>query len=371
MPSYKDKTGRWRYRFAYKSDRYSGSAPKDSNTKKTADALAKDHIERLVANVHTGPMPTIGEFSPRFLQHQAARTKPLTQRSQRLSMAVYLIPHLGSVRLDELRKEHIDRFVTALRGEKLAPASINAHLAVLQRLLSIAVEWTIIVKAPKIDYLKVPKQQIRFLSEAEAKRLLDAAYDDWGSMMLVALRTGLRVGELRGLRWEDVDLDRGWLTVRRTAPGNYGLEPTMPKSNAGRDVPLSPEAIGTLRERRATNGNVGYIWPARVGLKRQPEKVRSEGGCIYAMRFATEAAGLKGIGWHTLRHTYASWLVMRAVPLRVVQKYMGHHSITQTERYAHLSPEFGHASIALLDLPLSTAPAIGTLPALPPGDDDE
>lgn len=362
MPAYQDSSGRWRYRFSIRDARYSGSAPKGSNTKRAAEHLERIHAERVASRTFVGKVPTVKEFAVRFLEHQAANTKPATLKANRSSMG-YIVPALGHVRLDELTLEQVDAFANDLAA-RLSANTINLYLGHLRHLLELAREWGIPAAAPKFRTRKAAKKHPRFLSEDEADALLAALKPSWRHMALIALRTGLRAGELRGLQWGDVDLARRVLVVRCTDPGARLLEATSPKSGADRTVPLSPDAIAAFLALRGdtTPPADAKVWAgklARVG------RGRSESGGWHAITTAAARAGLKGVGWHTLRHTYASWLVMRGVPLRVVQQYMGHASIKMTERYAHLAPDFGHASIALLDARLSSQWAANALPALP------
>jgi integrase len=243
MPVYKDSRGRWRFRFFRAGLRYSGSAPASANTKRAAETLERASLERVIAGRHQGPAPTVHAFAPRFLAHQAARTKPLTQ--QKATVTNLIVPLLGHLRLDEVDKAQIDQLVTAWR-ESLAPKTINARLGTLRRMLSLAVEWNLIQRVPKIQFLRLPKERPRFLTDAEARGLVAAAEPLWKAMILVALRTGLRVGELRGLQWSDVDFGRRVITVRRTDPGRPRLDSTAPKGNSQREVPLSPEAATEL-----------------------------------------------------------------------------------------------------------------------------
>ena len=359
MPVYQDKaTKRWRYRFAYAGERHGGTAPIGGNTRRIAEQLERDHIDRVSKGRELPDAPTIRDFVPRFLEHQKARTKQLTQRAQKLVMDVRVVPAIGKLRLNEVRRADLDKLVTAWSAEGLAKSTVNNYLAHVQSLFSVAKKWGLVEVLPPFEYLKVTREEVRFLSEDEARRLLAVIADPgWRSMAFIGLRTGLRIGELRALRWSDVKLERASITVNQTAPGLPGLEPNSPKGNASRDVPLSPEALAVLLARREEHAT-GYVWARMVGHKRIGNMWRSAPGTMHAMeRFAklggfVDHRGKADIGWHTLRHTYASWLVMRGVPLRVVQKYMGHSSIVQTERYAHLGPEFSHAGIALLDAPL-------------------
>jgi integrase len=362
MPAYKDADDRWRYRFQFRGQRIGGSTPKNSNTKRAAELLERRHHDRLIGGASVELAPRVRDFAERFLEHQAARTKPLTQLNQRATIRNHVVAHIGGLRIDEITAEVIDRLATTW-SKTLAAKTINVRLGHLRRMLSQAREWGLIVAVPRVRFLRVTKDHPRFLSEDEARRLIEAAPVFWRAMIFTALRTGLRVGELRGLTWGDVDFERGWLHVRRTDPGKPNLPATAPKGGGARSVPLTPDAIKMLRTVRPADARPATI----IWRGKEPGRTRSEKGCCHGIEQARDAAGLGAdIGWHTLRHTYASWLVMRGVPLRVVQQYLGHASIVHTERYAHLAPDFGHAAVALLDLPLAhVAP-----PALPPGKDE-
>jgi integrase len=129
----------------------------------------------------------------------------------------------------------------------------------------------IILGAPRPRYLRVPRRFPRFLSDDEAARLLDAAPVEWRSTILVGLRTGLRIGELRGLQWGDIDFPRGVVVVRRTDPGRRDMPQTTPKGGAERMVALSPEALAVLHHRRSLAAKVALsapVWEstARVTL---------------------------------------------------------------------------------------------------------
>lgn len=354
MPSYKDKDGRWRYRFAFGGQRYSGSAPKGSNTKKSADFLERRHLDNLIARRYTGKMPTVREFAEKFLEHQKARTKPLTHKQQEATVRLHVTPHLGPLKLGDIERAHVDKLVTMWTANS-APKTINTRLGTLRRMLSLAVDWSIIAAVPRIEFMDEDDTTPRFLSDQEMRALLDATEPHWRAMVLVGLRTGLRVGELRGLQWGDIDAARRALQVRRTDPGRRHMDATSPKGKRERSVPLTNEALAVLEAiRPPTPKATDFVWPAL--LKRSGEtraRARSEKGCWHAIERAATKAGLAGVGWHTLRHTYASHLVMRGVPLRTVQGWLGHASITMTERYSHLAPDYGFAAANMLDTPLA------------------
>lgn len=381
MSTYKDASGRWRYRFSFKNKRYKGSSPKEANKQKVAETLERQHLDRLLAQRFDGVMPTVSAFVVRFLDFQRARVKPLTLELQEFHLNKHVVPNIGKKPLDQVAAVEIDGLVTLWKKTAM-PRTINTRLGTLLRMFGLAVEWGILVAVPRATFLKIPKDTPRFLSEPEAATLLEASTDlkrsdslEWRSMVLVGLRTGMRIGELRGLQWGDIDLERAIVNVRRTDPGRAAFESTSPKGGRGRMIPLTPDAIACLRERaeieKARLGKAFapacWVWPAGAWRGKERDGTRAQGGCINAITRFAVAAGLEDIGWHTLRHTYASWLVMRGVSLRAVQELLGHASIKQTERYSHLAPGFvNHALVASLDLPLAPA-----APMLPPGDDNK
>lgn len=385
MPAY-ELRGRWRYRFAYKGKRYSGSAPKGHNTKKAATQLERDMLERLLARRFTGVIPTVDAFVEQFLDYQRAHVKPLTVHLNETQLRKHVVPTIGKMKLDAVGTLELDMLVTQW-SKAAAATTINTRLGTVLRMFGLAVEWKILQSVPKARGLKVPPVTPRFLDEAEAGELLGASKyvradsNDWHSMILTGLRTGLRIGELRGLQWAEITLaqvknddgkvvDVGAVHVVRTDPGD-GSAPTSPKSNATRKVPLTPDAARCLRVRLESERNrLGKKWSPSTWVWPSPldhTKTVSTQACQGSMERHTRHAKLVDVSWHTLRHTFASWLVMRGVPLRAVQELLGHHDMKMTMRYAHLAPGFAHhAAVAALDIPLVGHDELDTeLPLLP------
>jgi integrase len=360
MPAYKDSDGRWRYRFAFRGKRYSGSTAKGHNTKAAAEQLERAHIEKLEGRTFTGVMPSVEAFTKQFLDFQKNNTKPLTYELHEMITRVHITPRIGRLPIDEVNRKVTDGLVSAWIGEA-AKNTVNCRIGVLRRMLALAVEWELIPAVPVIKMLKVADETIRFLSDVESLQLLDAASPIWRTMILVGLRTGLRIGELRGLQWGDIDLTAGALIVRRTDPGRKDMEAGSPKGGKFRTVPLTDDTIQSLaawRTLTASSSASATDWVFPGGGERHRSdfergRTRSGTNCVSMMTRFVKRAGLSDCTWHTLRHTYASQLVMRGVPLRVVQELLGHASISMTERYAHLAPGFANrAVVAGLDLPL-------------------
>jgi integrase len=158
-------------------------------------------------------------------------------------------------------------------------------------------------------------------------------------MILVALRTGMRIGELMALQWQDVDLVAGRITVRHNVVwGHHGT----PKSGKPREIPLSNDALAALKSHRHLRGALVFCDDGGHLL--------TEGEVRHPLWRACKRAGLRQITWHVCRHSFASHLVMRGVPIRAVQELMGHSTILMTMRYAHLAPEVTRDAVQLLDL---------------------
>jgi integrase len=369
---FKDKRNqRWRYSFMWQGKRYNGSCPKQANNERNAERLERLRQEELVAGKKRASM-TVEKLAVDFFEYQTGRVAPLTFETQQSHIELHVLPIIGKRRLDEIDKHTLDTLSTNWLKEA-EPTTVNVRMGTLLRMLALAVDWDHIAAVPKWKSVTVPDDTPRFLTADEATLLLKAARGIWRTMILVGLRTGLRVGELRGLQWGDVDLVGRTIRVRRTDPGRPDLDSNAPKGKRDRTVPLSPDAHIVLRDLKPENAKArDWVWPAVFykGEQEQRDRCRSESGCKHGLRAAVEAAGLvetsnDRIGWHTLRHTFASWLVIRGVSLRVVQDLLGHAHITQTERYAHLAPDATHHDeVARLD------PSIvaGSQPLLPSGD---
>ncbi len=140
------------------------------------------------------------------------------------------------------------------------------------------------------------------------------------------------------LRWQDVDLVAGRLNVRQNVV--RGIIGT-PKSGKPREVPLSDEALVALKKHRHLRGPL--VFCDLDGRLHRTPKVRWE------LERACKKAGLHQVGWHVLRHSFASHLAMRGAPLKVIQELLGHATMQMTMRYAHLSPEIARDAVKLLD----------------------
>jgi len=284
-------------------------------------------------------LPTFQEFAIEFMEDYAEVNNKLGEiRAKNVHLNHHLLPTFGTKRLDEITLRDIERFKRKQQKHNYHPKTINNQLTTLNRMFNIAIEWEIMEKAPKIRKLKCPEPKFDFLSFSEAEILIDSATGQWKTMIVVALKCGLRQGELLGLRWDDINFDRRLLYINRTIDreGNIGT----PKSGKSRIIPLNDEVLDSLSKLFHKKG----IW---VFCDKNGAPLRDT-LCKRPIKEAYQSAGLRHITWHVLRHTFASHLVMRGAPLPTVQELLGHSNVQMTMRYAHLSPEAKLEAVQLL-----------------------
>lgn len=321
---------------------------------------AEEHERQVRAALLAGTLdkevkevPTLEAFEERYLDYSEVNNKPSTVYGKRWVLRLHLVPAFGRRRLDAIGPADIEAYKARKLREGQKAKSVNGHLWVLRKLLNLAVEWGVIPFAPRVRQLRVPLSDFQFLTFEESDRFLSAAAPEWKAWLTTALKTGLRVGELLALKWEDVDLVAGRLVVRRTLW--HALEGT-PKGGRSREVPLSDDAVATLQAHRHLRGP--YVFCEENGKRLNHNRVKA-----VVPRTCARAGLAKRLTTHDLRHTFASHLVMRGVALKAVQELLGHATIDMTMRYAHLSPDVKRDAVQLLDQPLDSgarrAPTLG------------
>lgn len=281
---------------------------------------------------------TLAAFAEEFLKNYvAANNKPSEAAAKKRILEQHILPVLGEMNLDAIGVKEIERYKARKLEEKLSRKTVNNHLHVISKMLRVAVEWSELATAPRAKLLKVGKSEFDFLDFEEARRLVEACTGQLRTMVVTLLNTGLRWGELVALRWQDVDLKAGRIVVRQNVwRGHIGT----PKGGRAREIPLNEAVLSVLREHRHLRGEWVFCTDGGTRLGDQAETSRLESAC--------RRAGLRNVTWHVLRHTFASHLVMRGVPIKAVQELLGHQDIQTTMRYAHLAPSVMRDAVAAL-----------------------
>lgn len=293
---------------------------------------------------------TVAQFLDRWLEAKAAQVRPKTLEQYRDFVRLHLKPALGRLRLSELRPDHLQGLYSQMLGRGLAPKTVRLCHATIRAALNDALRWGLIARNPALAATppRPARRELRVWSAAEARRFLEAvAGARFEAAYYLAIYCGLRIGEIAGLRWEDIDLEAGRLRVRRTLRrvAGQGLVVGEPKSEAGRrQVVLPGPVVEALRRRRlaqkeerllagAAWTDSGYVFTTRTGGALDPQHLCDD----FAERVA--AAGLPRIRFHDLRHTCATLLLSAGVHPKVVQELLGHSQISITlDTYSHVLP---------------------------------
>jgi integrase len=257
-----------------------------------------------------------------------------------------LLPHFGKLALTSITRGTIDDYLASLRPD-CQPKAQRDHLALLHKLLSLAVEWELLPFLPTFPKVKAPATDIpEFLTPEEHEQLLASARDhEEYTLLLFATDSGTRSGEQLALSWSDIRPNQLVLS-KSLAKGTVDSGIKTTKSGRPRVVPLSDRLQAALTKLRADRGAVGVADDALVFGSYIPS-VRA----LYKrVGRACVRAKVKATSRHGLRHTYASWLISSGkVSLTELQAHLGHSSAAMTQRYSHLIPGTGDNVRGVLD----------------------
>lgn len=344
---------------------------------KLKPAVARDKAEQLLADAVLGKDHQAAKRAAKahdfadYLKHEYGPWVETHRKDGAATLArlkACFTADLGKKKLVDITPWVVEKWRAARLKSGIAPATINRDLSALKAALSKAVEWSLLESHPlaKLKPSKVDHSpKVRFLDEAEEQRLrkaLDAreeriraereranawraarghdllpdlravAYvDHLKPMVLLAMNTGMRRGELLNLTWENVDQPRALVTVVAATA----------KSGKTRHIPLNAEALAVLKGWKDASGREsGLVFPGVDDKPMGHIKTSWEG--------VLESAKIQNFRFHDLRHHFASKLVMAGVDLNTVRELLGHGDIKMTLRYAHLAPEHKAAAVAKL-----------------------
>lgn len=287
-----------------------------------------------------GRAPTLADYTERWIELRAQRIRESSARTYADILGNYVLPHLGHLRVDDLRRADLEAWLAWLEGEgwSLRTRRLAWSLG-LMVIRDACVDWD---RPDPSQRLPGPRGKVkkagRALTEGELGQLVRYAQtlDDPGAeaALLTLAYTGLRRLELSRQRWEDLDLEAGWLTAShsKTAAGE------------GRQIPLPRlvcEALVRLKE--SSVGDSPWVWPGEDG------KARSPGWVSYLVPTAAKAAGLGHVTPHDLRRTYATLLDAYNVNRMVTRSLMGHSDDKETDRYVRVHPEDLRSALQVIE----------------------
>lgn len=276
------------------------------------------------------------DWLPRYAQ--ARDLAPKTQEIYRTAIEAHVIPMLGAIRLDRLRPDDVQAMVDGLmRRGRVRMASMS------RRVLSLALGEAVRLgdvatnAAARTTPPKERRETVRHMSMEEIEAVLAGMPEELRAPTRLLALTGLRRGELLGLRWSDLDLRASTARIQRQVVVVNGrpVVRDTPKTEAGRrTVPLVPQAAEIMAN--LPRSEPGWIFPGEDGGPMRPDRLTG------AFRKAARRVGLTWAHPHCLRHTFVSLAIAAQVPIEVVSKIVGHSSVSITSRtYAHLLPGAG------------------------------
>jgi integrase len=356
---YRDEDGRW-HGFVSMGKKESGRRDRRhvSGARRT-DVVAK--VRAIEAKRDAGMVeaagraPTVTERLDHWLDNIAARkVRARTLESYRSTVRLHLRPGIGHHRLDRLRPEHLERLYAALADKGLSPASILRAHRVLSRALRVASQRGRVARnvATLVDPPGVKRPETALpLSAQEARQVMAAAQTHRNAARwTVALAVGLRQSEALALRWSDVDLDNGALSVRRGLHrvSGHGLVYEEPKADRSRrTLALPAQLVDALRAHRAAQLEeriaAGQLWQDHDLVFAQPNGRPIERKSDWrAWKSLLDEAGVREVRLHDGRHTAATLLLSEGVHPRVVMEVLGHAQMrTTTDTYSHVMPALG------------------------------
>ncbi len=281
-----------------------------------------------------GEDKTFKDMADRFMLEYAPKKSERTQMHYKTTLG-HSLPFFGNMKLTSITPKKIVEYRAMRYGKGIKPSTYNLERAMFSKMFNVAIrEWEWLKENPvsKVSRDRENNQRDKWLSEEDERRLLEHMPGWLREIVLLALHTGLRRGELLSLTWDRVNLLQKTIIIQKS------------KNGRPRTIPLTSVAMGVLEEKaRIRSLKTNLVFVNTVGKKISTSWVTEN------FIIARGKAGLDDFHFHDLRHTFATRLAQRGVDLYTISKLLGHVNITMTQRYAHHCPESLRAGIAVLE----------------------
>jgi len=308
-----------------------------------------------------GVQTTLKEFLNQWLISYRSSVHPNTSVQYEGIIRLHLIPVLGHLKLKDLRTDQIQALYTGETKRGTSPRMIQYIHAVLRRALNIALRWGLINRNPALSVTlpKLKRKEMKTLNDSQVRVFLSAAKGlRHEALFWMAVFTGLREGELFGLKWSDLDWGKKYLKVQRQLQRiqGKGMVFTEPKTAAGkRMIVLSTAMVAKLREHldhhqqeRISAGDRwqehDLLFPSTLGTPMDPSNMYKD------FKDTLKKAGLPDIRFHDLRHTAATLMLLQGTHPKIVQERLGHSDISLTmNTYSHVLPSMQEEAAEKMD----------------------
>ena len=323
----------WWIEYRYKGKRYWEAIGPDKDL--AVDVLSQRRIEirenRFFPDKRTpaDPIP-FHKFAKEYIQWAKTNKKASTCVRELCIMRSFDLEFAGK-HIHEISVLDLEKWKSKRKEARMKPATVNRELALLKHLFAMAVRWHKIGENParEVKRLKGETKRVRFLMPDEVRILLSNCKNWLRPILTLAVHTGMRKGELLGLKWRQVNFEQGIITVLDS------------KNHERRDIPMDETVRSTLK---GLDAGDDLVFHNRNGKP-------IDGAFLYnAFYEALDKSKITDFRFHDLRHTFASNLVMQeGVELNDVRELLGHQKTEMTLRYAHLSPRHKTRIVGLLD----------------------
>jgi integrase len=274
---------------------------------------------------------TFTETAERYMEEYSSVYKRSYKRDK--SSLRHLLPFFGHYTLSEIRPAIVAVYKTKRRKEGASPATINREIALLKHIFTVAhTEWELCKEHPLkgLKMEKEPSPRDRWLTKEEEEQLLLHSPEWLKGIVIFALDTGCRRGEIVDLKWKDVDLIEEKVTIFGT------------KTESSRTIPLTKQLVDLLKQKKRKESSE-YVFTNSIGKKLDKDKISR------SFKEACKRAGIENFRFHDLRHTFATRLAQKGVDPYTVQKLLGHKCAQTMQRYAHHCLESLRPAIAVLE----------------------
>ena len=352
----KRKDGRWEGRYTAGHDPITGK-PIIKNVLAKTQAQAKEKLKTAIEqckglDVAKGQKYTVGQWMDVWYEYYAQiKVRPSSHKTYEGYIRNHIKPAIGSIPLTRLTtldlqklyqklltEGRVERKESEKQAKGLSPKTVRNINQVISSAMQLAIQQHLISHDPT-DGCALPKTEHREMQTLSADQLaaflLEAKHSGVFEMYYIELATGLRRGELLGLKWQDIDLDSGVIHVRRQVGRIDGKvqEAPLKTKNAYRNISIGVDAVSILWEKKKQDGGRSeYVFPSPTGGPMSPDSV------LKMLHRVLERAGLPELRFHDLRHTFATLALQNGVDVKTVSGMLGHFSAGFTlDTYAHVT----------------------------------